>query len=42
MEQKQRRDAEFSPQPEPVITKGEFFKEVTVDVYDRFALVFLY
>ena len=41
MEQKQRRDAEFSPQPEPVITRGEFFKEVTIDVFDRFALVFL-
>ena len=40
MEQKQRRDAESSPEPEPVITKGEFFKQVTVDRYDRFALVF--
>ena len=40
MEQKERRDVESSPQPEPVITKGEFFKEVTVDVYDRYALVF--
>ena len=42
MEQKQRRDAESSPEPEPVITKGEFFKQVTVDRYDRFALVFFY
>ena len=40
MEQRQRRDVSFSPQPEPVITKGEFFKEVTVDKHDRFALVF--
>ena len=42
MEQKQRRDAESSPEPEPVITKGEFFKQVTVDRYDRFALVFFF
>ena len=40
MEQKQRQDASSSPQPEPVITKGQFFKQVTVDKYDRFALVF--
>ena len=42
MEQKQIRDASSSPQPEQVITKGELFKEVTVDKHGRFALVFLY
>ena len=42
MEQKQRRDDEPPPEPEPVVTKGEFFKQVTVDRYDRFALVFFY
>ena len=40
MEQKQRRDAEPPPEPEPVITKGEFFIQVTVNRYDGFALVF--
>ena len=40
MEQKQRRDASSSPQPEPVITKGGFFKELTVEKHDRFTLVF--
>ena len=42
MEQKQRRDAESPPEPEPVTTKGEFFKQVTVDRYDKVALVFLF
>ena len=41
MEQKTRRDAESCPKPElKVITKSEFFKEITLDIYDGFALVF--
>ena len=41
MEQKTRRDAESSPEPElKVITKREFFKKITIDIYDRFTLVF--
>ena len=42
MEQKQRQDAESSSEPWPVITQTEFFEQITVDTYDRFALVFSY
>ena len=44
MEQKQ----ENLPAPlpnlkrKPVISKGEFFKQITVDRWDRFALVFFF
>ena len=37
---KKRRDVESSPETLPVITKGKFFKEITIDIYDRFALFF--
>ena len=39
---KKQRNVESSPEPLLVITKGEFFKEITIDIYDRFALVFFY
>ena len=42
MEQHRDRDATTSSQPEPEqpITKDEFFKGITVDKKDRFAIVF--
>ena len=27
------------PEPSPVISMGEFFKEITIDLCDRFALI---
>ena len=42
MEQKKGRDVESFREPLPVITKGEFFIEITIDIYDRFALFFFY
>ena len=42
MEQHRDRDATTSSQPEPEqpITKDKFFKGITVDKKDRFAIVF--
>ena len=42
MERKQRWYAKSSSEPWPVITHTEFFKQITVDTYDRFSLVFSY
>ena len=35
-----KRDASSSPQPEPPISKGEFFKEISVDQKNRYKLAF--
>ena len=40
MEQQKRQDVESSTEPWPVITQTQFVKEINVDTYDRFALVF--
>ena len=43
MEQKRGRSTSTSPklEPDPVISKGDFFNQITVNRWDRFALVFL-
>ena len=42
MEQRKRRTACTStePEPSPGISIGKFFKEITIDLWDRFALIF--
>lgn len=37
---KKKRDASSSPQPETPISKGGFFKEISVDQKSRYELVF--
>ena len=32
--------ASTEPEPRPVISMGEFFKEITIDLWDPFALIF--
>ena len=42
MEQKRGRSTSTSPklEPDPVISKGDFFNQITVNRWDRFALDF--